>query len=75
MDYSYWGTRELIERIETLESNATHTRETMERVANLLADDDTTTSASIEARIQLYEALGCTRGDAQGIVEAQDLSK
>jgi RNase adaptor protein for sRNA GlmZ degradation len=48
-------------------------REDIERALQLLATGREIDTQ--EARIQLYEALGCVRGDAQGIVEAEDNSR
>jgi hypothetical protein len=46
-------------------------KELFEEAMRLLTTDTNTE----EARILLYEAIGCTRGDAQGIVEAEDMRK
>lgn len=43
-------------------------KELFEEAMKLLATGETE-----EARILLYEAVGCTRGDAQGCVEAEDI--
>ena len=52
-DYFAWGTRELIERIEKLESSIEKYEEKL---------------------IETHEELGMTRSDAQGCVEAWQLT-
>lgn len=56
-----------------MKTETTHMRETIERVLKILARDTVTNEDYQEARIQLYEALGTGRSDAQGIVEAEDM--
>ena len=61
-DYTCWSPRELIERIHELE-----------RAMNGILDTSNTPPEKEEARIRAFEALGCTRSDAQAIVEAEQL--
>jgi hypothetical protein len=47
----------------------------IENVCKLLSQRTVSKNDLYEARVTLYEILGCTRSDAQGIVDAEDLQK
>jgi hypothetical protein len=47
--------------------------EAIASVCAILAQKNITKSDIYEARVELYELLGCTRSDAQGVVDAEDI--